>query len=72
MNEYARTKSPTDSRRRDMVKIVVGHMTGEHGYVYNHHIPTHLNQILCSECKYLDCCTTVTALDVLISIRDIC
>lgn len=32
INEYARTKSLTDSRRRDMVKILVAHMTSEHGY----------------------------------------
>ncbi|XP_035534981.1 trace amine-associated receptor 1-like [Morone saxatilis] len=31
INEYARTKSLTDSRRRDMVKILVAHMTSEHG-----------------------------------------
>ncbi|XP_078793150.1 uncharacterized protein LOC144987732 [Oryzias latipes] len=31
INEYARTKSLTDSRRRDMVKILVAHMTAEHG-----------------------------------------
>ncbi|XP_038823645.1 uncharacterized protein LOC120023664 [Salvelinus namaycush] len=31
MNEYARTKSLTDSRRRDMVKILVAQMTSEHG-----------------------------------------
>ncbi|KAM6929555.1 uncharacterized protein PEZ65_008774 [Lycodopsis pacificus] len=31
MNEYARTKSLTDARRRDMVKILVAHMTSEHG-----------------------------------------
>lgn len=32
INEYARTKSLTDSRRHDMVKILVAHMTSEHGY----------------------------------------
>lgn len=32
LNEYARTKSLTDSRRRDMVKMLVAHMTSEHGY----------------------------------------
>lgn len=31
MNEYARTKILTDSRRRDMVKILVAQMTSEHG-----------------------------------------
>ncbi|XP_034733372.1 uncharacterized protein LOC117948042 [Etheostoma cragini] len=31
LNEYARTKTLTDSRRRDMVKILVAHMTSEHG-----------------------------------------
>ncbi|XP_030576815.1 uncharacterized protein LOC115773972 [Archocentrus centrarchus] len=31
INEYAQTKSLTDSRRRDMVKILVAHMTSEHG-----------------------------------------
>ncbi|XP_024863938.1 uncharacterized protein LOC108242108 [Kryptolebias marmoratus] len=31
INEYARTKSLTDTRRRDMVKILVAHMTSEHG-----------------------------------------
>ncbi|XP_005464402.1 uncharacterized protein LOC100708577 [Oreochromis niloticus] len=31
INEYARTKSLTDSRRRDMVKILVAQMTSEHG-----------------------------------------
>ncbi|XP_048121862.1 uncharacterized protein LOC125309177 [Alosa alosa] len=31
MNEYARTKCLSDSRRRDMVKILVAHMTNEHG-----------------------------------------
>uniref|UniRef100_A0A8P4G284 Uncharacterized protein n=1 Tax=Dicentrarchus labrax TaxID=13489 RepID=A0A8P4G284_DICLA len=31
MNEYARTKSLTDSRRQDMVKILVAHVTNEHG-----------------------------------------
>ncbi|XP_037312876.2 uncharacterized protein LOC119200255 isoform X2 [Pungitius pungitius] len=31
LNEYARTKSVTDGRRRDMVKILVAHMTSEHG-----------------------------------------
>ncbi|XP_033989913.1 uncharacterized protein LOC117485465 [Trematomus bernacchii] len=31
MNEYARTKSLTDSRRRDMVKILVAQMTSDHG-----------------------------------------
>ena len=34
MNEYARTKSLTDSGRCNLVKILVAHMTGEHGYVY--------------------------------------
>lgn len=33
VNEYARTKSLTDGRRRDMVKILVAHMTSEHGCV---------------------------------------
>lgn len=33
MYEYVRTKSLTDSRRRDMVKILVARMTSEHGYV---------------------------------------
>ncbi|CAJ1048213.1 uncharacterized protein LOC115584563 isoform X3, partial [Xyrichtys novacula] len=32
LNEYARAKSLTDSRRRDLVKILVAHMTSEHGY----------------------------------------
>jgi len=32
INEYARTKSLTDSRRRDMVKILVAQITSEHGY----------------------------------------
>lgn len=32
INEYTHTKSLTDSRRRDMVKIFVAHMTSEHGY----------------------------------------
>ncbi|XP_030277920.1 uncharacterized protein LOC115584563 isoform X2 [Sparus aurata] len=31
LNDYAQTKSLTDSRRRDMVKILVAHMTSEHG-----------------------------------------
>ncbi|KAJ4940391.1 hypothetical protein JOQ06_026694, partial [Pogonophryne albipinna] len=31
MNEYARTKSLTDVRRRDMVKILVAQMTSDHG-----------------------------------------
>lgn len=31
MNEYARTKYLSDSRRRDLVKILVAHMTNEHG-----------------------------------------
>ncbi|KAL2096963.1 hypothetical protein ACEWY4_006170 [Coilia grayii] len=31
INEYARTKCLSDSRRRDMVKILVAHMTKEHG-----------------------------------------
>ncbi|XP_059189007.1 uncharacterized protein LOC131971514 [Centropristis striata] len=31
MNEYARTKCLSDSRRRDLVKILVAHMTKEHG-----------------------------------------
>ncbi|XP_035769115.1 uncharacterized protein LOC118455169 [Neolamprologus brichardi] len=31
INDYAQTKSLTDSRRRDMVKILVAHMTSEHG-----------------------------------------
>ncbi|XP_046731622.1 uncharacterized protein LOC124402555 isoform X2 [Silurus meridionalis] len=30
-SEYARTKSLSDSRRRDMVKILVAHLTNEHG-----------------------------------------
>lgn len=34
MNEYARTKSLTDARRRDMVKILVAQMTSDHGYVF--------------------------------------
>lgn len=33
MNEYARTKSLTDGKRRDMVKILVAQMTSEHGYM---------------------------------------
>ena len=33
LTEYARKKSLTDSRRRDMVKILVAHMASEHGYV---------------------------------------
>ncbi|KAM4550645.1 uncharacterized protein V3H82_019734 [Fundulus diaphanus] len=31
LTEYGRTKSLTDSRRRDMVKILVAHMASEHG-----------------------------------------
>ncbi|XP_072564698.1 uncharacterized protein [Paramormyrops kingsleyae] len=31
INEYARTKSLSDARRRDMVKILVAHLTNEHG-----------------------------------------
>ncbi|KAK7912801.1 hypothetical protein WMY93_013012 [Mugilogobius chulae] len=31
LSEYARTKSLTDGRRRDMVNILVAHMTSEHG-----------------------------------------
>ncbi|KAK1894134.1 cytochrome c oxidase subunit 2 [Dissostichus eleginoides] len=31
MNEYARTKSLTDARRRDMVKMLVAQMTSYHG-----------------------------------------
>ncbi|KAI9531995.1 hypothetical protein NQZ68_036357 [Dissostichus eleginoides] len=31
MNEYARTKSLTDARRRDMVKMLVAQMTSDHG-----------------------------------------
>ncbi|KAJ8364593.1 hypothetical protein SKAU_G00134240 [Synaphobranchus kaupii] len=31
MDEYARTKGITDTRRRDMMKILVAHMTSEHG-----------------------------------------
>ncbi|KAJ8003318.1 hypothetical protein DPEC_G00147080 [Dallia pectoralis] len=31
INEYYRTKSLSDGRRRDMVKILVAHMTNEHG-----------------------------------------
>ncbi|XP_051503155.1 uncharacterized protein LOC127411535 [Myxocyprinus asiaticus] len=31
INEYARTKSLSDGRRRDMVKILVAHLTNEHG-----------------------------------------
>ncbi|CAL8300557.1 unnamed protein product [Boreogadus saida] len=31
LTEYARKKSLTDSRRRDMVKILVAHMASEHG-----------------------------------------
>ncbi|KAJ8009302.1 hypothetical protein DPEC_G00087480 [Dallia pectoralis] len=31
INEYSRTKSLSDGRRRDMVKILVAHMTNEHG-----------------------------------------
>lgn len=47
MNEYARTKSLTDSRIRDMVKILVAQMTSEHGYMsYTHYIPYHLTQFL--------------------------
>ncbi|XP_032365767.1 uncharacterized protein LOC116683406, partial [Etheostoma spectabile] len=38
LNEYARTKSLTDSRRRDMVKILVAHMTSEHGTSPSRHI----------------------------------
>ena len=33
ISEYNRTKSLTDARRRDMVKILVAHMASEHGYV---------------------------------------
>ena len=33
ITEYNRTKSLTDTRRRDMVKILVAHMASEHGYV---------------------------------------
>jgi hypothetical protein len=43
MNEYARTKSLTDSRRRDMVKILVAQMTSES---YTHYIPYHLTTLL--------------------------
>ncbi|KAM7399508.1 hypothetical protein PAMP_018775 [Pampus punctatissimus] len=32
LKEYARKKSLTDSRRRDMMKILVAHMASEHGY----------------------------------------
>ncbi|KAF7707839.1 hypothetical protein HF521_016896 [Silurus meridionalis] len=31
INEYARTKGLSDARRRDMVKILVAHLTNEHG-----------------------------------------
>ncbi|XP_067284831.1 uncharacterized protein [Pseudorasbora parva] len=31
INEYARTKSLSDCKRRDMVKILVAHLTSEHG-----------------------------------------
>ncbi|XP_059365065.1 uncharacterized protein LOC132100987 [Carassius carassius] len=31
INKYARTKGLSDSRRRDMVKILVAHLTNEHG-----------------------------------------
>lgn len=42
INEYAQTKSLTDSRRRDMVKILVAHMTSEHGYVENFCCTSHI------------------------------
>ncbi|XP_026082342.1 uncharacterized protein LOC113058554 [Carassius auratus] len=31
INEYTRTKGLSDTRRRDMVKILVAHLTNEHG-----------------------------------------
>ncbi len=31
INEYARIKCLSDARRRDMVNILVAHLTNEHG-----------------------------------------
>ncbi|KAF5908768.1 uncharacterized protein DAT39_001516, partial [Clarias magur] len=31
LNEYSRTKGPSDARRRDMVKILVAYLRNEHG-----------------------------------------
>ncbi|GAA6084678.1 uncharacterized protein LOC124395493 [Tachysurus ichikawai] len=37
-SDYARTKSLSDSRRRDMVKILVAHLTNEHGTRPSRHL----------------------------------